>query len=556
MTVGIRVGEQLRTFVIRNAGRTKAWAAAATVGNAWVTWPKFTGRELTIDPALPRLTDFNDLHVAEGIGQVVDQVGEAIKAVEDASALAASIAAGTPAPAAGAGDGGKGGDDEPAWQLHGNLIRRFTLIERTATAWDVERGFMWKIDHMPYSFGKRAVNMWLASPRKRMVDASMVVFDPTNQADAKTTVNLFRTLAMKPSAAASCEKLIKLLRYLCGEAEDTHTPVSDWVLKWCAYQVQHVGAKMRTAIVMHGPEGSGKNQFWSAMQEIFHPYSAQIGQAELEDKFNGWLSARLFLVANEVVTRAEMSHHVGKLKAYVTEPYLHIRTAYMDARYEKNHANIVFLSNEFQPLKISPGDRRYMVIRTPPIMEAGFYKDVAAELGAGGAGAFMHYLRSVELGDFNEHTKPIITTAKRELIELGMLPSQLFWQGIKDGLVQLPYVPALSEDVYRAYTLWCVRNGHKMPEALNRFTPAFMSMNGVRRVEPRVPDPDKVHELALVEDKLRKRRVFLMGDRPFGAEERQWIVEGIKSFRLALRAYEADGARGSDDSARARQEAF
>lgn len=554
LTAGLTVGDKLRTLVLRNTGRAKAWDAASAIGNAWVTWPRFASRELKPDPALPRLTDFNDLHVSEGSGKVTDQVGEAIKAIEDARELAASVAAGAPAQAAGAGGGGKGGDDEPDWQLHGNLIRRFTLIERSGAAWDVERGFLWKIEHMRLSYGTRSVNMWLASPRTRKIDASLMVFDPTGKTDPKTTVNLFRGLGVQPSTSGSCERLLKLLRYLCGEAEDTHTPISDWVIKWCAYQVQHVGAKMRTAIVMHGPEGSGKNQFWSAMQEIFHPYSAQIGQAELEDKFNGWLSARLFLVANEVVTRAEMSHHVGKLKAYVTEPYLHIRTAYMDARYEKNHANIVFLSNEFQPLKISPGDRRYMVIRTPPIMESTFYKDVAAELGAGGAAAFMHYLRGVELGDFNEHTKPIITTAKRELIELGMLPSQLFWQGIKDGLVQLPYVPALSEDVYRAYTLWCMRNGHKMPEALNRFTPAFMSMNGVRRAEPRVPDPEKLNELALVEDKLRKRRVFLMGERPFGVEDRQWIVDGIKAFRLALRAYEAEGGRDSGGSAQANQE--
>jgi putative DNA primase/helicase len=403
---------------------------------------------------------------------------------------------------------------------------------------------------MRLSFGSRAVSMWLASPRTRKIDASLVVFDPVGSSDKQTTVNLFRGLQMKPSDA-SCDRLLRLLRILCGEDEATYTPITDWVLKWCAYQVQNIGAKMRTAIVMHGPEGSGKNQFWSAMQDIFHPYSAQIGQSELEDKFNGWLSARLFLLANEVVTRSEMSHHVGKLKAYVTEPYLHIRTAYMDARYEANHANIVFLSNEFQPLKISPGDRRYMVIRTPAVMDASFYKDVGAELRAGGAAGFMRHLKALELGDFNEHTKPLVTDAKRDLIEVGMLPSQAFWQEIKDGLVQLPYCPALADDVYRAYTLWCNRRGHKMPEAQNRFTPAFMSMNGVRRAEPRVPDPEKLYEVGLVEHKLKKRRVFFMGaslvvQHAGEAEpvrydnEREWLVAGITAFRKALRALEAE----------------
>jgi putative DNA primase/helicase len=570
MTVGIRREEQVRTFVINNAGRTKAWDAAAAVGNAWVTWPRFAAREMKIDADAPRITDFNDLHVVEGADKLAEQLGEAVKSIEDAHALARQLAAGTPAGADASGgaaaDGGKGsgGDDEPDWALHGSLIRRFTLIERTGTAWDALQGHVWKIEHMRYSYGTRAVNMWLASPRTRKIDVTKVVFDPTSTTDPKTTINLFRGLQTKPSQA-SCEKLLKLCRYLCGEEEATYTPVSDWVLDWCAYQVQHVGAKMRTAIVMHGPEGSGKNQFWSAMQQIFDPYSAQIGQAELEDKFNGWLSARLFLLANEVVTRAEMSHHVGKLKAYVTEPFLHIRTVYADARYEANHANLVFLSNEFQPLKISPGDRRYMVIRTPPIMPAEFYKDVGAELRAGGAGGFMRFLLERELKDFNEHTKPLLTDAKRDLIEVGMLPSQAFWQEIKDGLVQLPYCPALADDVYRAYVTWCIRRGHKMPEAQNRFTPAFMSMNGVRRKDERVPDPDKIAEAHLKKHQMKKRRVFLMGEQlkvlQPGAEiadtcidTDEWLVKGITAFRRALRAYESEDG-GSRGGARAQQDA-
>jgi putative DNA primase/helicase len=568
LTVGIRREDHpVRTFVITNAGRTKAWEASAAVGNSWVVWPKFAGRELKIEPDTARITDFNDLHVVEGADKLAEQLGEAVKAIEDAHALAKQLQAGTPPAAEGASGGGGrgGGDDEPDWALHGSLIRRFTLVERSGSAWDSHRGFLWKIEHMRLSFSTRAVNMWLASPRTRKIDASLVVFDPTNTVDQKTHVNLFRGLQMKPSQA-SCDKLIKLCRYLCGEDEETYTPVSDWVLDWCAYQVQHVGAKMRTAIVMHGPEGSGKNQFWSAMQSIFEPYSAQIGQAELEDKFNGWLSARLFLLANEVVTRSEMSHHVGKLKAMVTEPYLHIRTAYMDARYEANHANLVFLSNEFQPLKISPGDRRFMVIRTPPIMAAEFYKDVGAELRAGGAAGFMRFLLERDLKDFNEHTKPLLTDAKRDLIEVGMLPSQAFWQEIKEGLVQLPYCPALADDVYRAYVIWCIRRGHKMPEAQNRFTPAFMSMNGVRRAEPRVPDPEKLGEIGLAEKMLKKRRVFFMGERLViqhvgdreperfdQGEDRQWMVAGVKAFRIALRAFEAEDG-GSRGGARAQQE--
>ena len=38
-----------------------------------------------------------------------------------------------------------------------------------------------------------------------------------------------------------------------------------WVLKWLAYPIQHPGAKMRTALVLHGPQGTGKNMFFEAI---------------------------------------------------------------------------------------------------------------------------------------------------------------------------------------------------------------------------------------------------------------------------------------------------
>jgi putative DNA primase/helicase len=562
LTAGITEGERLRALILRNPGRTKAREAARAIGNAWVAVPSFVERKLAPDPDAPRLTDWNDVHVVDGMDRLLELLSAEIKLVEDAHELAQMLASGA-APAEGGseaasgGGAGKGGNVDTFWRIHRSLLKRFTLINRSGAAWDAELGFMWRIEHMRLTWGSDAVGAWLGSSRRRDIDLSRVVFDPAGNEDPATTVNLFRGLETKPKAG-ECKHLLRLLRFLCGEDEATYTPVSDWVEKWCALQVQRIGTKMKTAIVMHGPEGTGKNLFWRAMLEITKPYSALIGQTELEGKFNTWQSKKLFIVANEVVTRAEMTHHVGRLKNLVTEDVLPIEEKFSDLRYEANHINLVFNSNEFQPLKISPGDRRYMIIRTPTALDAAFYKAVAAELDAGGAAAFMAHLLQVQLGDFNEHTKPILTEAKKDLVEIGMLPSQLFWQEIKAELVQLPYCPALAEDVYRAYTLWCGRRGHKMPEAQHRFTPAFMSMNGVRRIEPRVPDPDKKQELAVVDDTtLRKRRVFLMGERNPDLTDRQWIVDGIKQFRIALRAYEDEGTRYSDWSAQApRQEAF
>jgi hypothetical protein len=292
---------------------------------------------------------------------------------------------------------------------------------------------------------------------------------------------------------------------------------------------------------VHGDEGAGKNVFFGAVRAIYGEYGGLITQMQLQGQFNPWLSAKLFLIANEVITQSEMRHHVGYLKNLITEPEIYINRKNLQERCEKNHANMVFLSNELQPLQISPRDRRYMVIKTPAALGEEYYKAVGAEIRAGGASALYKYLLELDLGDFDEHAKPLETQAKRDLVEIGMRASQTFWVELHDNVLGLPYVPALATDVYRAYTTWCIRNGERMPERINRFMPSFMALNGVRRVDARVPDPDRPLEAADAPEALRKRRVLVMGDPDTDPEiERRRRIQGIAAFRKALKEYLRD----------------
>lgn len=509
-----------------NPGLAMAKRCTEAVG-ALVCSPTFAeGRQ-------PKWTDFNDLHAGEGLDQVRAQVGAALVFARAGSSTPSDPA--TPKPAK---KGGKAPPAPPDWDLHDEMLRRFTQIYPTDEAWDDEIECMVKVWHMRLRFGERAVDLWLGSKRKRVVLRENVVFDPTGEASSETHINLFRRLAIEPSAEGRCEKLLELLHYLCGEDQ----AVFDWVLKWLAYPLQHVGAKMHTAIVMHGDPGAGKNLFFTALGEIYGDHSTVISNMQLESQFNDWLSAKLFIVANEVVARRELRHHVGYLLGLVTDPGIWINPKGLGTRWEKNHANLVFFSNELEPLHISPKDRRYMVIRTPGQRPKAYYDAIGAELAAGGAAALFQYLRELDLGDFGVQTKPIDTQAKRDLVELGMPASQLFWKDLKDGSLGIPYEPALVQDVYQAYQTWCRRNGEKMPERINRFVPSFMRLNGVRRVDAQVPDPDRP-QVTLSPEGLRKRRVLIMGDpAPTEEEERQRLIRGVIGFRKAMKDYAADGA--------------
>lgn len=519
-----------------NAGRVYANRAAAVVGNAGVVFPVFADRKLPPEPDCAKLTDFNDLHAVEGLEvvrtqlagelerlvlsiQVREMVQQAVKETKRAE---------------------KPKKDKPSRPVDWDgFFKRFTLIYPTDTVWDAVERKIVKLSYVKIAFGDGVVKAWLDSPTRRMVMQEQVVFDPSETC-SEDCINLFNGMPLKPSTEGSCTKLLELLQHLCGEADQDQCPTMDWVLKWLAYPLRYPGAKMETAIIMHGPaEGTGKNLFFRAVREIYGEYASLITQSELESPYNAWISQRLFILANEVISRTEMKHHVGKLKNYITESPLPIRDLYMPIRYEANHMNAVFLTNELHALQISPGDRRYMVIRTPGGLPPSYYSAVVAELDSGGGAALYHYLMTLELGDFNEHTKPLVTAAKEELIVQGFNSAQFFWAQLKHGEIgDVPYGPCLSSDLYELYLGWCPRVGHRNPLPQNKFVPEFMAMNGVRKLDKaRVVHPERPEERALVRSALKQKSIFVMGARPEDKEESGWWDDGVAKFHEAMLRY-------------------
>jgi putative DNA primase/helicase len=381
-------------------------------------------------------TDFNDMHAERGIEAV-------------AEVLRGALHEKPPAPPDGA-------DRDPWAFSHQRLLDQYTLIYGTVTVFDGLRQKIIGITELRAAAGRKVVDQWLNDPRRRIVDATQVVFDPTGASDPDTTVNLFRGFAMKPKRG-DCSKQLALLYYLCGESDANF----DWVLKWLAYPLQHPGAKMQSALMLHGPEGTGKNTFFGAIRQIYGDYGGVISQSELEDKHNGWASAKLFLIGNEVVSRAELYHQKGKLKNMITETEWVINEKHLPHRIEANHCNFTFFSNALQIAALDRDDRRYMILWTPPPREPAFYQAVAAEQRAGGIQGLYDYLLHYDLAGFDAHSKPLLTEAKQDLIELGLDTHERFFRLWKEGELKVPYTATLTMDLYLVYKRWCELNGER-----------------------------------------------------------------------------------------------
>lgn len=342
------------------------------------------------------------------------------------------------------------------------IVNRYVLVYGSDDIWDLEKLIPMKPKALSLAIGRNAYRDWLANPHKRAVFQEQIVFDPTCTCSCDC-INLFRGFSTKP-ATGDCTDLLGVLDHLCGALEDggdNSREVVEWVLNWAAYPLQNPGAKMATALVFHGPQGTGKNLFWEAYARIFGEYSAVIGQSQLESRYNDWASRKLFIIGDEIVASNELTHHKNALKGYITGDSLQVETKFQSTRIERNHTNFVFLSNENKPLALEQDDRRHLVVYCPPKRADQTYETAHRSLQNGAVGALYDFLLKRDLSGFHAHTRPPTTRAKAELIELGLKPSQRFMRQWLAQEIELPLWPCSTGQLYRAFNRWCRVNGER-----------------------------------------------------------------------------------------------
>jgi putative DNA primase/helicase len=343
------------------------------------------------------------------------------------------------------------------------LLKRFVLLYGSMSVYDREKHIVIPLNAMAAAF-PTWMKYWKEHPERQMVDQDRVVFEPEGKSKAGY-LNLWKGWQMKPKKG-DCTKILDLLAHLIGEDVE----VFQWVLRWLAYPLRNPGTKMQTALILHGDEGSGKNLFFEVVKKIYGCYGIIIGQDQLENQYNGWISSKLFAIADEVVSRQEIRHHKGRLKSYITGSELIINEKFISGRTERNCLNFVFLSNEIQPLSIDESDRRHLVIYTPPAKGREYYQDVRGEIDKGGTEALYHYLmHEVDMADFDAHTKPLMTEAKKRLIGISLSSPHQFYAEWSSGSLPVPYVSCRTRDLYQVYLRWATKTGDRFPYPMVRF---------------------------------------------------------------------------------------
>ena len=526
-----------------NAGVTSAAAAATAVDGAWLA-PIFESDPFrddlaaaNLDPASPdykkqveairagrpKLTDFNDLQLTTTPQAVLAQIEVKIHALGWAEPSAAR--ADQPI-------GGWGRTLKPITSVQ-ELFDRFAIIYgHNKSLFDFQERMLLPIEDMKNACsGRETWRTWMESPDKKIVRIRNVGFDPGGQ-DPETTCNLWGGWPIEPKKGKR-ELLLGLLEYLC-QTEGNHRDIYHWILKWLAYPLQHPGAKMKTAIVVHGPQRVGKNFFFESVMKIYGEYGQVIDQDALEDKYNDCFSRKLFLIADEVIARQELYHVKNKLKGMITGHRIRINPKNVKSYWETNHCNLVFLSNETQPLILERDDGRHVVLWTPPKLSIDFYKEVEQEVADGAIPALYDYLLNIDLAGFNEHTQPPMTEAKRDLMGLSMDSTERFGLEWTAGKIEhIPKIPAKSSSLYTLYREWTSRLGYSRSAPAPKFLAEITKRAGAT-----------VRQAHYQNGTVKPRTVnfvFPPGvDLPADQTQQEWLSTSVIQFDAGLEQWRSD----------------
>lgn len=471
----------------------------------------------------PKLTDFNDLHVTEGL----HLVGVQINAAMDGLGWCVPMSVGR------AVEQGEGGKKLKPVTSTAELFDRFAIIYgHNEALFDFHERMLVSLKDMKLACSGREIwRDWLESREKKIVRIENVGFDPTEQ-DTLVTCNLWGGWPTTPREG-ECTELLALLEYICSY-EANSKGIYEWLLKWLAYPIVNPGAKMRTALVVHGPQQVGKNYFFETVMGIYGEYGQVINQDAIEDKYNDCFSKKLYLIADEVVARQEMRHVKNKLKGMITGNSIRINPKNVKSYWEKNHCNIIFLSNEIQPLMLERDDARHVVLWTPPRLSADFYAKVKAEVEAGGQEALHWHLKNnIDLTGFDRFTPPPMTEAKRDLMDLGMDSTERFYLQWSVGKTDpVPFLPARSRQLHRFYREWCSASGYRSSAPEPQFVAEITRRFGAKKKTSRFTKGSVPAQASFI---------FPPGiDQPTELTENQWLTRCVDEITTGISAWRED----------------
>lgn len=220
-------------------------------------------------------------------------------------------------------------------------------------------------------------------------------------------------------------------------------------INWTAYIVQRRDSP-KSAWLFHGTYGTGKGILYSSvLKPIFDAAAVKKPFRDFNDKFNSEIEHSLLVFIDEVHITSDNDSTYQYLKNIISENEVSIRAMRTDFANRRNRTAYILASNEVQPLRIDPGERRLHIPPrqdTPLIqvqnLDINYFKSLESELEA--FALFLHQWKV----DEQDARIPKLSTAKQQLQEVSTTTQLKFAQAVASGKLDyfMDFVPASLVD--------------------------------------------------------------------------------------------------------------
>lgn len=321
-----------------------------------------------------------------------------------------------------------------------------------------------------------------------------LVFDPSlPPGDNGSAWNMWQGFAYDPVPGDWSRLREHIFENICGADSE----LSEWMLNWMAFGVQHPAQLIGTAPVLLGPPGVGKSFLAARYGALWGVHSTTItNAAHVSGRFNAHMIGKRFVFIDEGIFGGSRKE-AGVIKTRVTEEYTLLEQKNIDSVLMRNHTIYMIASNENSVVPADLGDRRWMVIDvgTKRAEDHPYFGAIANEMNNGGYQAMLHDLLKRDLMRGPDPRKTIKTDALAwqiieaqppyvqfifRLLDVGHLPQSGFCGNVRSTTIKALHAEFLAQHRESRFV-----NDSALSRHFRKFIPEIRSdQNGSYQIRP------------------------------------------------------------------------
>ncbi len=300
----------------------------------------------------------------------------------------------------------------------------------------------------------RLPKFWLESPLRRQFEG--IVFDPQHTPEGY--YNLWKGFSVKPKPGDW--EMMK--DHLFEIIANGNIQIFKWLMAWLARNVQSPGGERPgTAVVLRGPQGTGKGCFVSNYGMIFGPHYRHLtNQKHLAGNFNAHLKDAIFVFVDEGFWAGDKAAE-GVLKGLITEDTLMMEAKGKDVIHIRNHMNFIMASNNDWVVPAGLSERRFAVldVNDKKAGDRSYFDKLFQVMDNGGREALFHELLQWDMTGIDLRTIPRTDALMDQMLATLDSVGQFWFDRLEFGAVQededLWPMSLLKKEVYDEYLKYC-----------------------------------------------------------------------------------------------------